>query len=90
MNGTPALPLAGGRKKANRRPRNDAVVKLSAKHRDTSLYARVYKPGQKRAVYRSLFTRDTAAAEQVFQHVRAAILRGQKTDIASIQQLSLL
>ena len=74
---TPALPLEGAKKKPERRPRTDAVVKLKAADRSANFHARVYVPGKPRALYRSLRTKNTACAERAFPHVKAQILRDQ-------------
>jgi hypothetical protein len=70
------LPLTGGRKKAEPRPRSEGLCKL-AKRR--AYYARLYPPGAKRARYFSTHAETRSGAEAVLNHVRAEVARRRKS-----------
>lgn len=74
----PALPmneelgLCGGRKKPERRPRSEGLVRLAGRR---AWYARLWLPGHGREVYRSTYSETVQGAEAAWEHVRAEARR---------------
>jgi hypothetical protein len=76
------LPLSGGRKKADPRPRNDAIVRLQGR---SAYYARIYLPGRKRAVYRSTYATRSSDAAAIIIHLRSTLVRSQAESAQATQ-----
>ncbi len=70
------LPLTGGRRKPEPKPRTEGLVHLKNRR---GLYARLYIPGAKRAIYRSTGRTDVRTAETLLPHLRAALKRSHAT-----------